>query len=155
MKWNCPPPTEANVVYDNNHDHCNSFKPEHRDTDLFNPLNVINIDGSLRGFSWNYDDSVELDICLNDTILHSDRQHLGLFKKYLNGKKVEINFIDMRGEAKYSFCVPASLHVQLKLNYSDDTLIERNEYSCTLVLINPYDNSRINLLKEPYRIYVK
>lgn len=78
-----------------------------------------------------------------------------MFEKYLSDKEVEINFIDMRGEVKYTFYVPASLHTKLKLNYSDKTLIERNEYKCTLVLINPYDLSRINLLEKPYSVYVK
>ena len=40
-------------------------------------------------------------------------------------------------------------------NIYEETMIDRNEYKCTLVLINPYDMSRINLLTEPYSVYVK
>ena len=61
----------------------------------------------------------------------------------------------MRGNVKYTFYTPAKLHTTLKLNYDDKTLIERNEYKCNLVLINPYDMSRINLLTQPYSVYVK
>ena len=61
----------------------------------------------------------------------------------------------MRGEVKYTFYVPASLRTKIKLNTDADTLIEKNTYSLSLVLINPTDLSRINLLMEPYKVYVK
>lgn len=61
----------------------------------------------------------------------------------------------MRGDVKYTFYVPAKLETKLRLNYSEDTMIERNRYTCTLVLVNPFDLSRINLLREPYSVYVR
>lgn len=94
-------------------------------------------------------------IHMNNTVLHSDKQHLDLFKKYLSDKQVEVNFINMRGEVEYTFYVPAKLETSLRLNYSEETMIKRNRYTCTLVLINPSDLSRINLLKEPYSVYVR
>lgn len=144
------PETEMEIVYNYN----NSRK---KPTPIYylDPINTYDLNGNLIGYTWNYGDAIELAIHLNNTVLHSDKEHIDLFEKYLSDKEVEINFIDMRGEVKYTFYVPASLHTKLKLNYSDETLIERNEYKCTLVLINPYDLSRINLLEKPYSVYVK
>ena len=96
-----------------------------------------------------------MSIHLNNTVLHADRKHLDLFEKYLSDKEVEVNFTDMRGDVRYTFYVPAKLETSLRLNYSEDTMIERNRYTCTLVLVNPFDLSRINLLKEPYSVYVR
>ena len=143
------PSSEMEIVYENN-----NFTKE-KPIFYEDPINTYNLKGELIGYTWNYGDAIELSIHLNNTILHSDKKHLDLFEKYLSDKEVEINFIDMRGEVKYTFYAPASLHTKLKLNYSDETLIERNEYKCTLVLINPYDLSRINLLEKPYSVYVK
>lgn len=143
------PSTEMEVVYGNNHYRKEEpLQPE-------DPLEILGINGKRIGYTWNYGDSIELDIHLNNTVLHADRQHLQLFELYLKDKEVEVNFIDMRGNVSYTFYVPAALHTSLKLNYNEETTIERNEYSCTLVLINPYDLSRINLLTEPYRVFVK
>ena len=143
------PSSEFEIVYSNNH---SKYNPPHYD---FDPLNVFGVDGKFLGYSWYYGDSVELKIRLNNTILHSDKEHIELFKLYLQDKLLEISFIDMRGEVDYKFTIPAKLKTSLKLNYNEDTLIKRNEYKCNLVLINPYDNSRINLLKEPLSIFVK
>ena len=44
---------------------------------------------------------------------------------------------------------------KIKLNTNENNLIEKNTYSLTLVLVNPHDLSRINLLIEPYKVYVK
>ena len=143
------PQSEMEVVYENNH--C-KYCPPHYDLD---PLNIYGIDGKFLGYSWYYGDSIELSIHLNNTVLHSDKEHIDLFEKYLSDKEVEITFVDMRGNVRYTFYTPAKLHTTLKLNYSDETLIERNEYKCNLVLINPYDMSRINLLTQPYSVYVK
>ena len=150
MKRDFYPETENEVVYNYNETEikkCPFYYPD--------PINIFNIKGDLVGYSWNYGDSVELSIYLNNTVLHSDKNHLDLFEKYLDGKEVEVNFTDMRGNVVYTFYTPAKLHTTLKLNYSEETMIERNEYKCSLVLINPYDLSRINLLKEPYSVYVK
>lgn len=144
------PSSEMEIVYNYNNS-CEKRKPIYYP----DPINTYDLNGNLIGYTWNYGDAIELSIHLNNTVLHSDKEHLDLFEKYLSDKEVEINFIDMRGEVKYTFYVPASLHTKLKLNYSDETLIERNEYKCTLVLINPYDLSRINLLEKPYSVYVK
>ena len=60
----------------------------------------------------------------------------------------------MRGEVKYTFYVPAGLRTKIKLNTDENNLIEKNTYSLSLVLINPTDLSRINLLMEPYKVYI-
>lgn len=145
----CPPSTEDEVVYEYNH------TPIEPPTFYCDPLNVYDIHGKLIGYNWNYGDSIQLDIDLNNTVLHSDDEHLELYEMYLSDKQVEINFIDTRGNVVYTFNIPAALKTKLKLNYSEETMIKRNQYTCTLVLINPYDSSRINLLHKPYIIYVK
>lgn len=143
------PESELEVVYGYNN---TPLCPPRRDYDT---LCVYGVTGKVIGFTWNYGDSVELDISLNDTILHSDREHLGLFAKYLDGKEVEINLTNNRGEVKYTFYVKASLHTKIRLNCSEETMVERGEYSCNLVLVNPYDMSRINLIETPYSVYVR
>ena len=144
------PASEMEVVYT-----YNNFPEKKKPIYYMDPINTFNIKGEMIGYTWNYGDAIELSIHLNNTVLHSDKDHLDLFKKYLSDKEVEVNFIDMRGNVKYTFYVPAKLNTSLKLNYSEETMIDRNEYKCTLVLVNPYDMSRINLLTEPYSVYVK
>lgn len=144
------PASEMEIVYQ-----YNNSKPELVPCYYPDPINTYNLNGELIGYTWNYGDSIELSIHLNNTVLYADKKHLDLFEKYLDGKEVEVNFVDMRGETRYIFYIPAKLNTSLKLNYSEDTMIARNQYKCNLVLINPYDMSRINLLKEPYNVYVK
>lgn len=144
------PETEMEIVYTYNN-LCEKPTPVYYP----DPINTYDLNGNLVGYTWNYGDAIELSIHLNNTVLHADKEHLDLFEKYLADKEVEINFIDMRGEVKYTFYAPASLHTKLKLNYNEETMIERNQYKCSLVLINPYDMSRINLLTQPYSVYVK
>lgn len=144
------PSSEMEIVYE-----YNNIEPKLVPCYYPDPINTYDITGKLVGYTWNYGDAIELSIHLNNTVLHADREHLELFEKYLSDKEVEINFIDTRGEVRYTFYTLAKLNTSLKLNYSEDTMIARNQYKCTLVLINPYDMSRINLLKEPYNVYVK
>ena len=149
-KMNDAPQTEEEIVYE-----YNNIPPKLKPYYYPDPINVYNIKGELIGYSWNYGDNVELSIYLNNTVLHTDEERLDLFEIYLDNKEVEVNFISNRGDLKYTFYVKANLVTKLKLNYSEETMIKRNTYKCTLVLINPYDCSRINLLTEPYIVYVK
>lgn len=144
------PSSEMEIVYE-----YNNAKPKLVPCYYPDPINTYDLTGKLVGYTWNYGDAIELSIHLNNTVLHADKEHLDLFEKYLSDKEVEINFIDTRGEIKYTFYTPARLNTSLKLNYNEDTMIARNQYKCTLVLINPYDMSKINLLTEPYNVYVK
>lgn len=145
------PETEDEVTYKYNHNYyppCPHYIPD--------PTNIFDIKGNLVGFSWNYGDTVKLKFNLNNTILHSDDEHLELFKIYLSDKTLEINFSDVRGNVIYSFQTPAKLITELELDTNEDNLIERNTYKCELVLINTTAaNSRTSLLLQPYDIYVK
>ena len=146
----CIPSSEMEIVYNYNNS-CEKPTPAYYP----DPINTFDLNGDLIGYTWNYGDAVELSIHLNNTVLHADKDHIDLFEKYLSDKEVEVTFVDMRGNVKYTFYTPAKLHTTLRLNYNDETLIERNEYKCNLVLINPYDMSRISLLTQPYSVYVK
>ena len=92
---------------------------------------------------------------MENTVLRVRDDQMDDLERYLSDKEIEVNFTNMRGEVKYTFYVPASLRTKIKLNADADTLIEKNTYSLSLVLINPTDLSRINLLMEPYKVYVK
>ena len=156
MKTYCG--TEAQVIFENNHG-CNygcTCEPE-RPVEPYGPdlVNIFDITGKHVGYSWNYGDSVELDINIQNTVLRVREDQLDELEAYLADKEIEVNFIDMRGEVDYTFYIPAKLHSKLRLNTEENNLIEKNTYTCTLVLINRYDLSRINLLIEPYRVYVK
>lgn len=145
------PSTETQIVFDNNNSNYQELKPHY----IPDPIGVRNASGKHIGYSWNYGDSIELVIHMQDTVLHADEEHLDEFEIYLQDKEIEMNFINMRGEVCYTFYIPASLNAKIRLNDCEETVIEKNTYTCTLVLINPYDFSRINLLTEPYKIYVK
>ena len=119
------------------------------------PVNIFNAMGKHVGYSWNYGDTVELDINIQNTVLAVRPDQVDELEMYLSDKEVEINFIDIRGEVDYTFSVPAALITKLKLNTDEKTLIPRNTYTCTAVLVNPKDLSRINLFRVPYKVYVK
>lgn len=158
--------TEAQIVFQNNH-HRRCYRPPYHDDSSFDPpkelncpygpdiLNIFDINGKHVGYSWNYGDSVELVIDIQNTVLRVREDQLDELEVYLSNKEIEVNFINMRGEVDYTFYIPANLHSKLRLNTDETNLIEKNTYTCTLVLINPHDLSRINLLVEPYRVYVK
>lgn len=142
---------EFNIVSDNN-----NLEPRQLDPQHFNdPLDVINASGKHIGYSWNYGDSVELVIHIQDTVLHVDEEHLDELEVYLSDKEIEMNFINMRGKVCYTYYLKAGIDSKIRLNTCACNMIDKNTYTCTLVLINPYDLSRINLLREPYKIYVK
>lgn len=144
--------TEASIVAENN----NCGLPP-RDGEIYgpDPINVYNAVGKHVGYSWDYGDSVELVVDMQNTVLRVSEDHIDELKAYLSDKEIEINFINMRGEVCYTFYMPAGIYSRIRLNCTEDTLIEKNTYTCTLVLINPYDLSRINLLPAPYKVYVK
>ena len=119
------------------------------------PINVFNAMGKHVGYSWNYGDSVELDINIQNTVLAVRPDQVDELEMYLSDKEIEINFIDIRGEVDYTFYVPAALITKLRLNTDEENFIARNTYTCTAVLINPKDLSRINLFRAPYKVYVK
>lgn len=146
--------TESQIVFENNHE-CpleicrptNHYGPD--------PVNVFDVNGKHVGYSWYYGDKIELTINIQHTVLRVREDQIDELEVYLSDKEIEVNFIDMRGEVDYTFYIPARLHSKLILNTNEENLIDKNTYTCTLVLVNPLDESRINLLVEPYRIYVK
>ena len=142
--------TEYEIVY--NYNHCNPPRPPKY---IIDPIDVFDINGYFLGYSWNYDDSVELKINLNDTVLHSDLEHLELYDIYLSNKDVEFNFADIRGNVKYTFTAPAELITKLTLNTTEENTIERNTYKLSLVLIDLNTGTRTTLLIRPYDVYVK
>ena len=147
--------TEAEIVYENNHTECccvdnycySQYGPD--------PINIFNAAGKHIGYSWNYGDSVELNLHIENTVLKVDESRIDELKMYLSDKEIEFNFINIRGETVYTFYSKADVVTKLKLNTNDDNLIARNTYRLTCVLINPTDLSRINLLVEPYKVFVK
>lgn len=143
--------TEAQIVMENNHCVCPCSCPQY----VPDPIAVFNINGKQVGYSWNYGDSVELDIDIQNTVLRVDEEHVDELEVYLQNKEIEMNFINMRGEICYTFYLHAGLQSSIRLNTNEENLIAKNTYTCTLVLINPSDFSRINLLVEPYKIFVK
>ena len=150
--------TEQDIVFENNHKCCcsdNPFPPSPRCPYGPDPINVYTATGKHVGYTWNYGDSIELVIYMENTVLRVRDDQMDDLERYLSDKEIEVNFTNMRGEVKYTFYVPASLRTKIKLNADADTLIEKNTYSLSLVLINPMDLSRINLLMEPYKVYVK
>ena len=143
--------TETQIVFDNNNAEPKELSPKY----IPDPIGVLNINGRHIGYSWNYGDSIELVINIQDTVLRSDEEHLQELEAYLSDKEIEMNFINMRGKVCYTFYLKAGLLSKIRLNTCECNLIDKNTYTCTLVLINPSDLSRINLLIEPYKIYVK
>lgn len=143
--------TEAQIVFDNNNCEPKELSPKY----LPDPIGVLNATGKHIGYSWNYGDSVELVVHMQDTVLRANKDHLDELEVYLSDKEIEMNFINMRGQVCYTFYLKAGLVSKIRLNTNEDNLIDKNTYTCTLVLINPGDLSRINLLVEPYKIYVK
>lgn len=149
--------TEAEIVFENNHD-CSCFisdKPHCDPKYGLDPINVFNAMGKHVGYSWNFGDSIELAVIIQNTILRVDEDHLEELAQYLTDKEIELNFINIRGETVYTFYRNAELITKFRLNNSEDNLIERNTYKVSAVLINPFDQSRINLFIEPYKVYVK
>lgn len=144
------PETEAEIVFDQNH-----YGPPKGPKYIIDPIDVYDVNGYFVGYSWNYNDSVVLHLHLNRTILHSDPEHLELFEIFLEGKLLEVNFTDIRGNLKYSFTTEAQLNTDLPLNTDETNLIERNTYKMNLVLVTPETNERISLLIRPYDVYVK
>lgn len=156
------PKTESQIVYEYNH--CN---PPRCPRYVIDPIDVYDINGYFLGYSWNYEDAVELVINLNDTVLHSDLEHIDEYEVYLSNKSVEFNFTDIRGNLKYTFNVPYEpntsenipwwkrLEVKLPLNTTEENTIERNTYKLSLVLINLATGKRTSLLIRPYDVYVK
>ena len=142
--------TESQIVYENNH--CN---PPRCPRYVIDPIDVYDINGYFLGYSWNYGDSVELVINLNDTVLHSDLEHIELYDIYLSNKDVEFNFSDIRGNVKYTFTTPAELFTKLTLNNTEENTIARNTYKLSLVLVDLNTGSRTSLLIRPYDVYVK
>lgn len=146
---------ETQIVFENNNGCpcCNNEYPK----DLYgpDPINIFDIWGRHIGYSWNYGDSVELVIDIQNTVLKVSEDQLEELEVYLADKEIEINFINMRGDVVYTFYVPAALRSKIRLNTNEENLIEKNTYTCSLVLINPLDLSRINLLVKPYKVYVK
>lgn len=122
---------------------------------ILDPINVYDVNGAFVGYSWNYGDSVQLVLDLNNTILHSNPDYIELYEVFLDGKLVEINFIDIRGHIKYTFYEEAKIFTKIKLNTTEENLIERNTYKMTLVLVDPVTSDRVNLLMKPYEVYVK
>lgn len=149
--------TESQIVFDNNHG-CEHPFPFHPDHDLPygpDPINIFDLKGKQVGYSWNYGDSVELVVNIQKTVLRVNEDQLDELEVFLSDKELEFNFTNMRGEDVYTFYLPAKMITKIRLNTDEDNLIARNTYTFTVVLINPYDNSRINLLLEPYKVYVK
>lgn len=150
--------TEQDIVFENNHEcYCsdNPFPPLPQCPYGPDPINIYSATGKHIGYTWNYGDSIELVIYIENTILRVRNDQIDDLERYLSDKEIEVNFINMRGEVKYTFYVPAGLRTKIKLNTDENNLIEKNTYSLSLVLINPADLSRINLLIEPYKVYVK
>ena len=145
--------TEQQIVFENNNCCCPCTCPEEA-TDL-DSINVFNALGKFIGYSWDYGDSVELAIDIQKTVLAVKQEQLEALSQYLSDKEIELNFINMRGEVVYTFYSPAGLVTNFKLNNSEESLIDRNTYTVTAVLINPYDKSRINLFRKPYKLYVR
>lgn len=143
--------TEFDIVSDNNNNAPKQLCPQY----IPDPIDVKNAAGKHIGYSWNYGDSVELVIHMQDTVLHVDEEHIDELEVYLANKEIEMNFINMRGRVCYTFYLKAGLESKIRLNTCACDLIDKNTYTCNLVLINPSDLSRINLLTEPYKIYVK
>lgn len=150
--------TEAEIVSENNSTicSCGCTCTGTEQLSCYGPdrINVFDVTGRFVGYSWNYGDSVELVIDAQDTILRVAESQLEELKVYLSDKTLEVNFINMRGEICYTFTAQADLQTTIKLNTDKTNTIAKNTYTCTLVLVNPKDNSRINLLFEPYRVYV-
>lgn len=150
----CSPPSEEEIVYFNN----NVEIPPHVHY-YPDPINVYNLNGEHIGYSWNYGDSVELCLDINDTVLHVDPSRIDELAVYISDKEVEFNFIDIRGNLKYTFYEKPrnenGLKIKLRLNTNEENFIDRNTYKVTAVLVNPYDLSRINLFTKPYEVYVK
>lgn len=150
--------TEQDIVFENNHEcYCsdNLFPPLPQCPYGPDPINIYSATGKHIGYTWNYGDSIELVIYIENTILRVRNDQIDDLERYLSDKEIEVNFTNMRGEVKYTFYVPAGLRTKIKLNTDENNLIEKNTYSLSLVLINPADLSRINLLIEPYKVYVK
>lgn len=144
--------TEASIVAENN-----NYELPPCDGEIYgpDPIAIYNVLGKHVGYSWEYGDSIELVVDVQNTVLRVGEDRIDELKAYLSDKEIELNFINMRGEVCYTFYMPAGIYSRIRLNCTEDTLIEKNTYTCTLVLINPYDLSRINLLTTPYRVYVK
>lgn len=149
--------TEAQIVFENNHDCCCSIDVNPQCYPKYGPdtINVFNALGKHVGYSWNFGDSVELAVIIQNTVLRVDDEHLEELVQYLTDKEIELNLINIRGEVVYTFYQKAELITKFKLNTAEDNLIERNTYTITAVLINPADQSRINLFFEPYKLFVK
>lgn len=147
--------TEAEIVFENNHGCSPDCKPQCEPKYGPDPINVFNAMGKHVGYSWNFGDSVELAVVIQNTILRVDEDHLEELVQYITDKEIELNFINMRGEVVYTFYQKADLVTKFRLDTSDENLIERNTYTLTAVLINPFDQSRINLFDEPYKLFVK
>lgn len=146
--------TESEIVLENNYGcscDCNKLREPYGP----DPINIFDVHGRHVGYSWNYGDSVELVVNAQNTVLRVREDQIDELEAYLSDKEIEMNFINMRGEICYTFYLKAGLHSKIRLNTNEENLIAKNTYTCTLVLINPFDLSRINLLVEPYRIYVK
>lgn len=140
---------------------CNNLPPYLLWDDLTylpDPINIYNLYKKKIGYSWYYGDKITLVIDLNHTILHvNTEEREELLQIYVSDKEVELNFIDARGNVVYTFYAKPDEHARVSytLNVDDDTLIERNTYTCTAVMINPKDLSRENLFLQPYKVYVK
>lgn len=146
--------TESEIVLENNNGcscGCNPPKEPYGP----DPINIFDAFGRHVGYSWDYGDSVELVVDIQNTVLRVSEDHLDELEAYLADKEIEMNFINMRGEVCYTFYLKAGLFSKIRLNTDESNLIAKNTYTCTLVLINPFDLSRINLLIQPYRVYVK
>ena len=155
---NRPMGTEQDIVFENNNQ-CScipeDFPPLPSCPYGPDPINIYSACGKHVGYTWNYGDDIELVIYIENTILRVRKDQIDDLERYLSDNEVEVNFINNRGEIKYTFYVPAGLKTKIKLNTNENNLIEKNTYSLTLVLVNPHDLSRINLLIEPYKVYVK
>lgn len=148
--------TETEIVFENNRNcYCPDDMPQCEPKYGPDPINIFNALGKHVGYSWNFGDSVELAVIIQNTVLRVDEEHLEELIQYVTDKEVELNFINMRGDIVYTFYEKAALITKFKLNNSENNLIERNTYTITAVLINPYDQSRINLFVEPYKLFVK
>ena len=128
---------------------------------IIDPINVFNAKGRLIGYSWHYNDTVSLKIYLDESVLSIYSEYAAEFEMFLSGKKFEFDFIDIRGNVDYTLIASDTAvvlekpyRVELPLNTDESNTIAKNTYTLEVFLIDEDNDSRINIFKEPYKIYV-
>lgn len=143
--------SEAQITYHYKH-HFNEPKPPKY---ILDNVNVFNIKGDHMGYSWNYGDSVCIDINMQDTNLFcNDEDHFILSELFLKGKKVQLDLIDIRGAVRYSFEEMAHMITSFLFNTNESNTINKNSYKLEAYLIDE-GKTKTSLFNKPLNLLVK